>query len=329
MRQRIFRMIPLLVLSLFLISSPCAFAAKVEDDPELATAVVDNTVDLPDGVYTPDCFSFSGGSGKVKITCPEIIVENRLAFARIRFSSSSYAHVRASGKIFYADIVDGKSEFIIPIALNCNNRILGLTTKMGTPHEVEYLILVHYGESEISAPSDTLDDTAPQFTGFNFLEAVAFEQAENLRIFRYEPQALLFEIDTGVDPASALDEDKNLYQQRVLKYLAVPEGTELPAGAEKLYIIIRLPSTVCSLTDRTENYGLTPTLTLSPDNLDYRTLLLEKIQLVICDEALLPELREKLADRFTTLGIPVLVDCSTEETQDDWMLLYRLLNEEA
>ena len=40
-----------------------------------ATALAEGAA-LPDGEYAPDGFSFSGGTGKVTITCPRVVVEN-------------------------------------------------------------------------------------------------------------------------------------------------------------------------------------------------------------------------------------------------------------
>ena len=51
------------------------------------TSKVDSATTLADGVYTPDGFSFSGGSGKVTISCSKITVTNGQAYATIAFSS--------------------------------------------------------------------------------------------------------------------------------------------------------------------------------------------------------------------------------------------------
>ena len=50
--------------------------SKYESDLSGSTSAVDNSTGLPDGVYTPDSFSWSGGTGRVKISCNKITVKN-------------------------------------------------------------------------------------------------------------------------------------------------------------------------------------------------------------------------------------------------------------
>ena len=56
---------------------------------------------LADGVYTPDKFSWSGGTGKVSISCTKITVTGGQAYATIVFSSGSYGYVKANGNTYY------------------------------------------------------------------------------------------------------------------------------------------------------------------------------------------------------------------------------------
>ena len=72
-----------------------------EDALDGGTAAVDNSTSLADGVYTPDSFSFSGGTGRVTITCRQVTVQNGQAYATITFSSSNYGYVKAAGGIYY------------------------------------------------------------------------------------------------------------------------------------------------------------------------------------------------------------------------------------
>ena len=44
---------------------------------------------LPDGVCEPDAFTFSGGSGRVEITCPQLTLEGGAATASIVFPCSA------------------------------------------------------------------------------------------------------------------------------------------------------------------------------------------------------------------------------------------------
>ena len=133
----------------------------VPSEPNLdgSTTVVDNSTGLKDGTYTPDGFSFSGGTGKTRIVCDKIIVKGGKSFAVIRFvsttgSPSAYKYVKASGGVYYPT---ASGAFTIPVALNKNNRILGMTTKMTAAHEIEYILFVQLKNAKPSDPTDPTD----------------------------------------------------------------------------------------------------------------------------------------------------------------------------
>ena len=117
--------------------------SKYESDTSGSTAKVDSATGLADGVYKPDKFSWSGGTGKVRISCNKITVKNGQAYATLVFSSSSYQYVKASGNTYYTTKSGGSAMVTIPIALNKNNKIIGMTTKMSAAHEIEYSIFVY------------------------------------------------------------------------------------------------------------------------------------------------------------------------------------------
>ena len=98
---------------------------------------------LADGVYTPDKFSWSGGTGKVSISCTKITVTGGQAYATIVFSSGSYGYVKANGNTYYPTTTGSTSTFVIPVELNKNNTIIGMTTKMSTAHEISYSIFIY------------------------------------------------------------------------------------------------------------------------------------------------------------------------------------------
>ena len=103
--------------------------------------------DLTDGTYTPDQFSWSGGSGRLAyIACDKITVKKGKAYATIRFSSSSYDKVQAGGGT-YANTGSAESTFTIPVTLNANNTISARTVAMSAPHWVEYTIYPYLAEA--------------------------------------------------------------------------------------------------------------------------------------------------------------------------------------
>ena len=253
-----------------------------ETDATGSTSRVNNSTTLKDGTYAPDSFSFSGGSGRTRIVCDKVTVKNGQAYATIRFVSSSgnppqFSYVKASGNTYYSN--DGCT-FTIPVELNKNNRILGMTTKMSSAHEIEYIIFVQLktnANNQKDNNTDTLSTEAPEIMGLTFKEEIKLDHAQYLKLFRYEGDIVLAEIDVvggtvldtekakaeieKADKAAAAESTEEtvaeeestdnaqikadyvagLYKQNVLRYLLVPEGTELPAGLEKQLIIVTLP----------------------------------------------------------------------------------------
>ena len=152
--------------------------SKYEADLNGGTARVNSATTLADGVYTPDKFSWSGGTGKVSISCTKITVTGGQAYATIVFSSGSYGYVKANGNTYYPTATGSTSTFVIPVELNKNNTIIGMTTKMSTAHEISYSIFIYLsaaakadgttvsGETNLSA--DTLDEKAPEIMGLSY-----------------------------------------------------------------------------------------------------------------------------------------------------------------
>ncbi len=164
---------------------------------------------LADGVYTPDKFSWSGGTGKVSISCTKITVTGGQAYATIVFSSGSYGYVKANGNTYYPTATGSTSTFVIPVELNKNNTIIGMTTKMSTAHEISYSIFIYLsaaakadgttvsGETNLSA--DTLDEKAPEIMGLSYQSETKVEHAEYFKIYHYDQGITLLEIDQRKD----------------------------------------------------------------------------------------------------------------------------------
>ena len=224
---------------------------------------------LADGVYTPDKFSWSGGTGKVSISCTKITVTGGQAYATIVFSSGSYGYVKANGNTYYPTTTGSTSTFVIPVELNKNNTIIGMTTKMSTAHEISYSIFIYLsaaakadgttvsGETNLSA--DTLDEKAPEIMGLSYQSETKVEHAKYFKIYHYDQGITLLEIDqrkdedtketktkdtkedtdSGLTPAQ--EEKLALYKAKIVRYLIVPEDAEIPAGLDKEMIVIQKP----------------------------------------------------------------------------------------
>ena len=243
--------------------------SKYEADLNGGTARVNSATTLADGVYTPDKFSWSGGTGKVSISCTKITVTGGQAYATIVFSSGSYGYVKANGNTYYPTATGSTSTFVIPVELNKNNTIIGMTTKMSTAHEISYSIFIYLsaaakadgttvsGETNLSA--DTLDEKAPEIMGLSYQSETKVEHAEYFKIYHYEQGITLLEIDqrkdedtketktkdtkedtdSGLTPAQ--EEQLALYKAKIVRYLIVPEDAEIPAGLDKEMIVIQKP----------------------------------------------------------------------------------------
>ena len=243
--------------------------SKYEADLNGGTARVNSATTLADGVYTPDKFSWSGGTGKVSISCTKITVTGGQAYATIVFSSGSYGYVKANGNTYYPTATGSTSTFVIPVELNKNNTIIGMTTKMSTAHEISYSIFIYLsaaakadgttvsGETNLSA--NTLDEKAPEIMGLSYQSETKVEHAEYFKIYHYDQGITLLEIDqrkdedtketktkdtkedtdSGLTPAQ--EEKLALYKAKVVRYLIVPEDAEIPAGLDKEMIVIQKP----------------------------------------------------------------------------------------
>ena len=187
--------------------------SKSESDTSGSTSQVNSKTKLKDGVYTPDKFTWSGGTGKVNITCDKVTIKNGQALATIAFSSSAYQYVKANGKKYFPTHTGGKSIFVIPVELNKNNKIIGMTTKMSAAHEIEYSIMVYLaaadgdgsgaaagdGSGTNFGSKDKLDEKAPDIIGLKYKSETKLDYADYFKIYHYDDDITLLEIDLSKD----------------------------------------------------------------------------------------------------------------------------------
>ena len=195
--------------------------SKYESDLNKSTARVNSTTGLKDGVYTPDSFSWSGGTGKVNITCSKVTVTGGQAYATITFSSPHYQYVKANGNVYYPSAKTGSStSFVIPVELNKNNSVVGMTTAMSTAHEIKYTIFVYIAEaakanasarangkevtvigangsdsSKTATANKKMDEVAPEIIGLEYRSETKAEYAKYFKIYHYDQGITLLEID--------------------------------------------------------------------------------------------------------------------------------------
>lgn len=317
------------------------------------TARVDSSTTLKDGVYTPDQFSWSGGTGKVSISCDKITIKNGQAYATIVFSSGHYSYVKANGNIYYGTNTGSTSTFVIPVQLNKNNTIIGMTTAMSAAHEIAYNLFIYLaaagtGEQGEALNNQKLDQKAPVIMGLTYEEEIEMEYTKYVKLYRYENDIMLLEVDMKTDTEREVleEETENLYEGNVVKYLIVPEDVEIPAGLDKNVIIIQRPLEKVFVADEDIRKLLKEELEIDEELLmegdvkepDYKEMVKNKCNLAILPSTVLDkekdgkEEKEQLLDlseRFGTLQIPVFVDRMADEEKEEakleWLKVYGVL----
>ena len=193
---------------------------KYDSNTNGSTGRVNTSTKLADGVYSPDGFLWSGGTGKVGITCSQIRISGGQTYATITFSSSHYQYVKANGSTYYPTSQGSSTTFEIPVELNKNNKIIGMTTAMSQAHEITYSIFVYLagaqaaeGSSVIGAgmasESKKLDQEAPSIIGLEYQGEVELNHAQYFKIYEYEQGIKLLEIDLASGTPRENQEDES------------------------------------------------------------------------------------------------------------------------
>ncbi|MDO4622326.1 MAG: hypothetical protein Q4B22_05165 [Eubacteriales bacterium] len=187
-----------------------------------STGAVNSSTKLEDGEYTPDSFNWSGGTGRVSISCNRIIVQGGKTYADITFSSTHFQYVKAGGMTINDKVQGGGSTtFRIPVQLNQNNTIIGMTTAMSQPHEITYTLYFGLKAAEKAGGSnggggsskggsaaktsekpvsvdkqyDTFDAVAPDIPGLEAEKETEVTYSSLFKIFNYKDGYSLIEID--------------------------------------------------------------------------------------------------------------------------------------
>ncbi len=115
-----------------------------EQDEKLKALATD--IDLHNGSYSVEV-DMTGGSGRASITSPTTLtVIDGKAFATIQWSSPNYDYMIVGGeKLTPQNVEEGSnSSFLIPVLkFDEPFKVIGDTTAMSTPHEVEYELTFH------------------------------------------------------------------------------------------------------------------------------------------------------------------------------------------
>lgn len=190
---------------------------------------------IPEGTYAPDGFTFAGGTGKVTISCPTIKVENGAVTATLVFSSPNYPTVTVDGVTYTATHEGKTSIFTIPAVVNEDMTVVGTTTAMSKPHDIDYTIHIWVGqtppeeapEDEDNAPVEraavALDDREKELPGLTWQSEMPLKYAHEFAVDYYEGGYKQLTIGDGN------------------RYLVVPEGGDVPEGLDGDVKVIRQP----------------------------------------------------------------------------------------
>ena len=281
-----------------------------------------------DGVYTPDRFEFSGGTGKVAITCPEVALKDGKATAKVVFSSTKYTEARLDDERYTPEYTGDGAVFTLPVPLNRTFSLYATTMAMSSPHEIEYRLYIGLGETGLP--------------GLDRIGGMTLSYAEGFSVDYYEGGYALIDVKDGES------------------YLVVPEGMEAPEGLDPSVNVLQKPidriylaatsamalfdslnALDCIRLSGTRAEGWTVKNAVSAmekgdilfagkySEPDYELLLREGCDLAAESMMILhaPKTRELL----TLLGIPVFIDRSSSEPHPlgrlEWIRLYGLLTD--
>ena len=79
----------------------------------------------PDGIYVPAVFNYSGGSGRVTISCEEVELSGGEAIASIAFSSPNYEYIRVDDLKITGEYTEKTSTFKVPVKLDEEMTLIG------------------------------------------------------------------------------------------------------------------------------------------------------------------------------------------------------------
>ena len=292
----------------------------------------------------PDGFSFSGGTGKVTITCPEIFERDGQTWARLVFSSPNYPTLTSEGVEYIATHPDGASVFEIPVTLNGEMTVSAVTTAMSRPHAIEYTL--YFGAGAAAAESEAPLAEASPSPARTPLKGLTWERALPLTF------AQSFSVDYyagGYTFIDIVDGDR---------ILLVPEGGAAPDGLPEDVIVLQKPldhiylaaTSAMALFDRLDALDRLSMSSLEADSWsvanaraameageilfagkysepDYELLLSSGCRLAV--ESTMIFHTPKVKEMLETLGIPVIVDRSSYEPhplgRTEWIKLYAAL----
>ena len=192
--------------------------------------------------FVPGSFEWSGGSGRVEMTCSQVRMDGEQAYATIVIDSEHYSWLKVDGKEYPCAHESGTSYAEIPVILDETMEISGQTTAMSQPHEITYTICVGSegtGEGNASAGKGSESEAGEAGTGSgegNNADGGVSADEMKKENGPAEIEGLTFDHALETDYAECFDvyyyQDgfKLLDIHGDMRCLLIPEGKDLPTG---------------------------------------------------------------------------------------------------
>ncbi len=207
-----------------------------------------------EGIFTPTRFDWSGGSGRVSISCEKVTVSGGEAVAEITFSSPNYEYVRVEDEKIFGDHTDKTSTFSVPVELDTDMELVGCTTAMSKPHEISYTIYISiddkYSSGEVDEASSELcekvndsrisenanaDLTAPDIAGLSYKYSMKLDYAKCFAVHYYINESDINGVSGNTYRLISVLDGR--------KYLIVPEGCAVLDDLSKEITVLKQPIT--------------------------------------------------------------------------------------
>ncbi len=288
---------------------------------------------LSAGVYTPDEFILTGGTGRVKISCEKVEIRDGQAFATIVFSSPNYKCVRI-GDVVYDSVCDEKTSRVeFPVTVNQSMTMFGTTTAMSAAHEVEYSIFIRVDALKS-------ESAAVELPGLVWESSMKPMYAQQFSVDYFEGGYALIDVKDSA------------------RYLVVPENMTAPEGLDPAIVILQQPvqniylaaTSAMALFDSLDSLDAIRLVGTQKDGWyienavkamengdilfggrysepDFEMLLTKGCDLAI--ESMMISHAPKVKEMLELLGIPVFIDCSSREShplgRTEWIKLYAVM----
>lgn len=165
---------------------------------------------LEDGEYTVDV-TLEGGSGRATVDPQaKVTVTDGVAYATIIWSSTHYDYMIVNGEKYLNENEGGNSTFTFPIdGIPCKMDVIGDTTAMSTPHEIDYTLTFQFPETVSFKDSDCNG-------------RMELSYADQFTVEQYGAYKLITIVDNG-------------------RFLLVPEGVSVPGDVPADVTVLEQP----------------------------------------------------------------------------------------